>query len=157
ASKSLPATSSDFESDFELPQGVNVSALHELTPRWAILADAGWSDWSVYSGQSTRFPQFATAYKKVPTLHFTLETFRHWHDTMRVAGGVRVRLTDSLLAQAGVSYDSSPVPASNRLPDIPAGETYRGSVGMSWDVVNTKETTISLGLTYTLLWIANAN
>jgi long-chain fatty acid transport protein len=153
----ITTTSSDFASDFELPQGVNISAVHELTSRWDILADAGWSDWSVYSGQSTRYRQFAQAYRKFPTLHFDFENFRHWHDTLRLAGGVRFRVSDRLLVQTGVSYDSSPVPASNRLPDIPVGETYRGSVGISWDLFHTDDTTMTVGLTYTLLWIANAN
>jgi long-chain fatty acid transport protein len=151
---SLKVTSSDFESSFELPQGVNVSVLHMLTPHWDILADVGWSDWSVFSGQSTRYPQFAKAY---PASNFDFEHFRHWHDTWRIGGGVRARLSDRLLVQTGVSYDSSPIPASNRLPDIPAGETYRSSLGMSSDVRDTKDATMTLGLTYTLLWVANAN
>jgi len=152
----ITATSSDFESDFELPQGVNVSVLHELTPGWDILADAGWSDWSVFSGQSIRYPQFQKAYRKLG-FNFDFEDFRQWHDTWRIAGGVRGRLSDRVLGQVGLSYDSSPVPASNRLPDIPAGETYRGSVGIGWDVFSTEKTAVTVGLTYTLLWVANAD
>ena len=140
--------SANFASDFELPRGVNVSVLHELTPGWDILADAGWSDWSTFSGQTTSYRGGFNA---------QLAGFRHWHDTWRVAGGVRTRVSERLRVQAGVSYDSSPVPASNRLPDVPASETYRGSIGLAWDVRRDEDLTVTLGLTYTLLWAAHAD
>ena len=59
--------------------------------------------------------------------------------------------------QAGVAYDSSPVSARNRLPDVPVSETYRGSIGLGWDVLSDENLTLTLGITYTLLWAANAN
>src|SRR5262245_46611095 len=137
----------DFASDFELPQGLNVSVLHELTPRWAILADAGWTDWSTFSGQASSYEGEING----KPFRLPVTNFRDWHDTWRIAGGVRGRLSDGLLAQAGVSYDSSPVPATNRLPDIPVAETYRMSLGLSWDARRDDDLTVTLGLTYTLL------
>ena len=65
--------------------------------------------------------------------------------------GAHYKLLDRLKLAAGFSYDSSPVKAKNRLPDIPAGENYRFSGGLSFAAAKN----IDLGLTYTFLWLGN--
>lgn len=137
----------DFASDFQLPKGVNVSVAHDVTPRWTVLGDVGWSDWSAFNEQ-------VTSYRSVPGIGpYRLSGFRQWRDTWRIAAGLRRRFSDAVLGRVGLSFDSSPVPATNRLPDIPAGTTWRGSLGVDWRVwAPNDRTAVTVGLTYTLLW-----
>jgi long-chain fatty acid transport protein len=128
--------------DLELtfPQGVNVSLYHQVTPALALLGDAGWSDWSKFGSIPVSVGPIATAQE------------RDWKDTWRVAGGLRYRAGERWLVQGGFSYDSSPVGASKRLPDIPASEAYRFSVGAEFAVADN----IVLAPSYTLVWFGDA-
>ena len=76
---------------------------------------------------------------------------RRWNDTWRAAGGFEYELSDGWLLQGGISYDSSPVKASRRTPDLPVGEAYRFSTGIQYDYSEN----VTLGLTYTFLWFGN--
>ena len=53
--------------------------------------------------------------------------------------------------RGGFSCDSSPVKAKDRLPDLPVSEQFRFSAGVGRDVTDN----IRLGMSYTLLWMAN--
>jgi len=142
---------SPFESDFELPKGVNVSVAHDLGPRWTVLADVGWSDWSSFSDQTTTYERITNNVGQI-----RLAGFRDWHDTWRMAVGVRHWFTPRVRGRGGLSFDSSPIPAANRLPDIPAGTTWRGSLGLDWRAWATANAAVTVGLAYTLLWIGGA-
>ena len=107
---------SNFKYAFTLAQGVNVSLFHQLTDSVAIMGDAGWSDWSSFSHQA------------FSVQGINIDFDRGWRDTWRVASGLQYRVGDWLL-QTGVAYDSSPVKASLRTPDLPASEQYRFSAG----------------------------
>lgn len=133
----LPVGDIDFEGEMNFPQGVNVSVYHDINDQWAILGDAGWTDWSQFGYMP------ATLNSQV-----TIPIDRNWQDTWRVAAGVHYRPREWVRVGAGFSYDSSPVKASRRLPDIPVGEGYRFSTGLGFRVASN----IHLGLTYTFLW-----
>ena len=44
----IPRSDLDFSGEMNFPQGVNVGVYHQLTEKWALLADAGWTDWSQF-------------------------------------------------------------------------------------------------------------
>ena len=122
--------------EFTFVQGVNVSALHQLTPKVALLADAGWSDWSEFSDNTFVFSRV------------TGKLDREWDDTWRVGIGVQYQVLKPTMVRAGFSYDSSPVKASKRLPDLPVDEQYRFSLGAQHDLSET----LTASVNYTLLW-----
>ena len=126
----------DIDVEFTFAQGVNVSALHQLTPTLALLADAGWSDWSEFSDNTFIFRRGSQ----------TLD--RDWEDTWRVGIGMQYQVLEPLMVRAGFSYDSSPVKASKRLPDLPVDEQYRFSLGAQNDLSET----LTVSLSYTLVW-----
>ena len=129
----------NFDINMTFPQGFNISVFHQLTNKVALLADGGWSDWSVFGYQpATLGPA-------------TIPINRDWRDTWRLAIGVHFMATEKLLLTSGFSYDSSPVTSSLRLPDIPVSEAYRFSAGMKLPVA----VNIDLGLTYTFMWMGN--
>jgi long-subunit fatty acid transport protein len=68
-----------------------------------------------------------------------------------LAAGFRYRAGERWLVQSGFSYDSSPVGASKRLPDIPAAEAYRFSVGVEFAAADN----ITLAPSYTLVWFGH--
>ena len=130
----------NFRYEFTLPRGVNVALYQQLTETVALLLDAGWTDWSVYSQQQIT----------VGPLDVSID--RNFRDTWRVAGGFQWQAHERVLLQAGYSYDSSPVKDGFRTPDLPLSEVHRWSVGGQWDYSEN----LSFGLTYTFQWYANA-
>ena len=129
----------NFDVDMTFPQGVNLSIFHQLNDRIALLADTGWSDWSVFG------------YQPATVGPASIPIARDWKDTWRAAIGLQFMATENLLLTTGFSYDSSPVESSKRLPDIPASEAYRFSAGAKLPVA----VNIDLGLTYTFMWMGN--
>jgi len=113
-----------------LPQSIIVSAYQELGEKWAVMMDAGWTDWSVFKKTS------------ISTGGGSLIEFnRDWHDTFRLGVGVHYRVLEKLLLKTGFSYDSSPASLANRLPDLPIDSQWRYATGMSYDV--TENVTLS--------------
>jgi long-chain fatty acid transport protein len=132
-----PMPNVNFDGDFTLPQGINLSVYRKLNPKLALLADAGWSDWSEFG--------------EVPTTigAVSIDVDRGWDDTWRLGVGFEYELNEEWLLRGGVSYDSSPVEDDRMLPDIPAGEQYRFSVGVQRDVGDGKVFSLGYTLMYT--------
>ena len=122
--------------DFDLAQGVNVSVFHQLTSKFALLGDAGWSDWSQFSMNTFAFGPASIGLD------------RDWKDTWRIGVGVQYQVLATTMLRGGFSYDSSPVKASKRLPDLPVGEQYRFSFGMQHNLSEV----ITASFSYTLIW-----
>lgn len=129
----------NFEGSWTWPQGINVSVYHELTNKLAVLADAGWSDWSEFSAQTL---QFGSTPVKVD---------RHWRDTWRIGTGLQYRPNKKWVIRTGTSYDSSPVEDEFRLPDIPAADVWRFAFG----VEHFFNEDFSMGMTYTGMFTPN--
>jgi len=122
-----------FDGKFTFPQGVNVSLFQQLCEKWAILADAGWTDWS----------QFGNIPLSAGPLGATQN--RNWNDTWRTALGFQYVPTEKWTLQGGFGYDSSPVKASKLLPDFPTSEQYRFSAG----VLFRPQSYVEIALSYT--------
>ncbi len=126
----------NFDSEFNLPQGFNLSLYQKLTPKLALLADVGWSDWSEFDRQPLIIGPVAGSID------------RNWHDTWRIGLGAEYRATEKWVLRSGFSFDSSPVDLDDRLPDIPVGDQYRFSAGVQHDFGQGK----IFGLSYTFLY-----
>jgi len=128
-----------FDGKFNFPQGVNVSLYQQVCEGWAILADAGWSDWS----------EFSNIPLQVGLLGATQE--RGWHDTWRTAVGFQYLPTEKWTLQGGFGYDSSPVDADRLLPDIPTSEQFRFAAGLLFR----PQSYLEIGISYTFLWFGD--
>lgn len=122
-----------FSRAYDLPQSANLSVYHACTDKVAVLADVGWTEWS----------DFRYSLTTLGPLSIPLD--RQWHKTWRAALGLQYQLSDRVMLSSGVSYDSSPLDASGRIPDIPPGETWRLSLGMQYDLTDN----LTAGLSYT--------
>jgi long-chain fatty acid transport protein len=107
-----------------LPDVVTLSAVHQLTPRWELLADVAWTNWSKFERLEVVSRSTGTVLSSSP---------QNWHDTWRVALGVTYKAGDRVKLRAGTAYDETPVPdrfRSARIPDesrvwLAAGLQYR--------------------------------
>jgi long-chain fatty acid transport protein len=116
-----PGFSAGIDAGIVFPQIVKLSVYHELNDRWALLGTIGWEDWSAFENitMSTRLGS-----QVIP---------RNWDDTWYFGVGVHYRLSDEWLLQGGIAYDTSPVDAEDRTPDMPIDEQIRIAVGAQYD------------------------
>ena len=76
-------------------EGVNVSVFHQLTSAWALLADAGWSDWSEFSNIPLSLGPLSGMQE------------RGWRDFFQVAQNLRVSLGVTDLQQSLDAADAT--------------------------------------------------
>ena len=119
--------------DFTLPAGVTLSLVQALDERFTLLADLASMDWSVLDRSKGTFN---TGVEDV--------TVRDFHDTWRVALGLRYQWSPDLMLQTGVAYDSSPVDAATRVPDLAVDRQLRFGMG----AVYTFSERVTIGLAY---------
>ena len=122
-----------------VPQSVMLSAYHELSPKWAILANVGWQNWDQF-GKVDVGVDSAT-----PT---SLTKNLNYQDTWHGAIGAQYRASEKWLLSAGFAYDTSAVDDENRTLSLPMGEAYRFGLGAQWQVSKA----ISLGAAYEFMW-----
>jgi long-chain fatty acid transport protein len=130
----LLASTPKSESRFYLPRGANISLYHEATGKLALLADGGWTNWSVFGRpQSWRAVTGSTS-----------DPAHRWKDTWRIGLGMRYQLSTRVMLQAGSSYDSSPVSYWERGPDAPIDREWRYATGVLYSL----KPGVTLGLSF---------
>jgi long-chain fatty acid transport protein len=110
--------------DMTIPQAVMLSGYHELNPRWAIMGNIGWQDWSEYGKQDLTL-QSTTSTKFTQDLDYD--------DTWHFALGAQYRFADTWLWSVGVAYDTSPTDEDTRTPDSPLDRQVRIGTGIQYD------------------------
>jgi long-chain fatty acid transport protein len=122
-----------------VPQSVMFSAYHELSPKWALMANVGWQNWD----------QFGKVDVGVDSANPTSLTANlNYQDTWHGALGAQFRASEKWLLSAGFAYDTSAVDDANRTLSAPMGEAYRIGLGAQWQVSKA----VSLGAAYEFLW-----
>ena len=120
----LLGLSSSLRTQITLPDSVTFGAYHDITPRLAIMADVQWTDWSLLNTVA-----IVPGNPGVPPATLALNLRNSWFGSV----GANYKVTNTLMLQAGVAYDQTPVrdsaSRSSRLPDydrweLGAGFTY---------------------------------
>lgn len=115
----LPTVRDNDSADVNLPDSVSLSAYHELTSKWAFMADLTWTQWSKLDALVV---EFDTRPDNITPLD--------WDDTVRVAVGASYRHNDKWLYRGGLAYDESPVPSDDlRTPRVPDADRYWLTLG----------------------------
>jgi len=91
------------------PDSLSFQAFHQLSERFAIMADATWYRYS-------RLEQLRIEFDRTTAPSVTAE---HWNDAWRVSLGGNWRVNADWLLRAGVSYDKSPLDTKFRSPALP--------------------------------------
>ena len=118
--------------DIKLPAIASLNLFHRLNPKWDLLADVTWTDWSTL--------QSLDIYRTNGALLST--TPLRWKDTWRVGVGANYHHNDLWTFRFGTAYDQTPVPDADRTPRVPdqdriwvaLGAQYRMSRQLAIDV-----------------------
>ena len=108
------------------PQQVMLSGLYEVLPKWSLLADVGWQNWSAFG----EFPVGISSPKQTTAVNANL----HFSDTCHVAIGQQLRIGEKWLWSAGFAYDSSPVSKANRNAVLPLDRQLRYGTGLQYEI-----------------------
>jgi len=137
----LPAVHANLE--MTIPQAVLLSVYHQLDDRLAIMANAGWQDWSEFG---------ETNVKVVSPASHSFTQNRNFRDTWQVAIGSQYRFLPAWKASVGFAYDSSPVSDSNRTPDLAVDRQIRVGAGLQYALTQA----LTLGVAYEYMDAGNA-
>jgi long-chain fatty acid transport protein len=142
--RSRGLTTNPLELKITVPQMFMLSAYHELSPKWAVMGNVGWQQWS-------RFGQVDIGINTTnPT---TLTANNDFNDTWHVALGVQYRpaIETRWTLTAGVAYDSSAVDDDKRSVTLPMGEAWRFALGAQYAVTPA----LSVGGAYEFIWMGD--
>ena len=116
-------TDTDAELGLTTPASLSFGVHHDLTERVALMAEAQWTDWSVFDQLTIKFDN--------PNQPDSI-TEEEWQDTWFFALGTTFKATEDITLRAGVAYDQSPVKGEFRTPRIPDGDRRWLSLGAGW-------------------------
>lgn len=106
---SLPFANGPVSLDVKLPDSFSMSAFHQYSDKWDVMADITMTGWS-------SFKQVKIVDGTGATISNTPE---NWKDTVRVALGVSHHYSDKWTSRGGVAYDQAPVTDAFRTARIP--------------------------------------
>ena len=109
----------------EVPQQVMASVLYEVTPKFSLMGNVGWQNWSAFG----EFPIGISALKQR-----TVTANLHFSDTCQIAIGQQLRIGEKWLWSAGFAYDGSPVSRANRVPSMPIDRQLRYGTGIQYQI-----------------------
>ncbi len=103
-----------------VPQSVMIGVYHELSEKWAVMADLGWQNWN-------EFGKVDVGVDSANPSDFTTDL--EYDDTWHGAIGMQYKPTEKWQFTSGVAYDTSAVSDADRTLTLPMGETYRFGLG----------------------------
>ncbi|MEK9815523.1 MAG: outer membrane protein transport protein, partial [Limnobacter sp.] len=127
---------SDLNSKIRLPSSLSISSVTELNPKWQLLADATWTEWTTI--QKLQFDRVNAGAGAAP---IPVQDYE-WKNSWRFAVGGVYKYSDTINLKAGVAYDMTPVPDERRkvrLPDedritLAVGSQYKFDKATTFDV-----------------------
>lgn len=126
--------------NLKTPQNVSFGVRQEVTPDVAVMAEAQWTDWSVFDQLTIQFDNPAQP---------DSVTEEEWHDTWFLAVGSTWKISPTWTLRGGLAYDQSPVRSRYRTPRIPDSDRYWLSLGAGYQPASWFG--LDLGLTYIFL------
>jgi long-chain fatty acid transport protein len=109
----------------EVPQQVMLSGLYDVTPKWSLMGNVGWQNWSAFG----QFPiGISTAKQRTVTANL------NFSDTCQIAIGQQLQIGEKWLWSAGFAYDSSTVSKANRVPTLPIDRQLRYGTGLQYQI-----------------------
>ena len=115
---------------------VMVSAYQQITPKFALLGNVGWQNWSA-------FGNIGVSISGTNTTSVTVDA--NLRDTWHLAIGAQYRPRKNVLLSTGFAYDSSPVSDEDRSITLALDRQFRISGGILVDL----RPDFSLGFAYT--------
>jgi long-chain fatty acid transport protein len=123
----LPILLPNLDLSTTVPQGVMVGFYQDLSPKWAVMGDVGWQNWSQFGELQVGVDTTAGA-SRVTTANL------NYQDTWHGALGAQYRPSDKWQFTGGVAFDSSAVNSANRTVTLPMGQLWRFGIGASYQL-----------------------
>lgn len=140
----VPALNSALESKIRLPASLSISSVTELNPKWQLLADATWTEWSTI--QQLDF-QRTNATGPAAGVPIPVQDYE-WKNSWRFAVGGIYKYSDTINLKAGVAYDITPVPDERRKVRLPDEDRITFAVGSQYKF--DKATTFDVAFQYVM-------
>jgi long-chain fatty acid transport protein len=118
-----PGNNGPATADITLPATFTLSMFSQVDPKWDVLADLSWTDWSQF--QKLEVISSGTSIISIP---------ENWKDSYRLAVGANYKYGESWKLRAGVAYDQSPVPDEFRTVRIPDNDRTWLAFGAKYTV-----------------------
>ena len=129
---------SNVDIDMTIPQAVMLSGYHQLNPRWAVMGNIGWQQWSEFGKQDLTLSS---------TTATTFTKDLGYDDTWHFALGAQYQFAERWLWSVGAAYDTSPVDGDDqRTPDLPLDRQIRIGTGIQYDW--NKDVTVGVAYEY---------
>ncbi|HSO05600.1 MAG TPA: porin [Pelomicrobium sp.] len=122
--------------DLTLPDILTFSVAHELNPKWDLLADIAWTNWSEFEELRVIGPTGATL----------TVTPQNWDDTWRFAVGANYKYSSALKFRFGVAYDETPTSDAFRTVRIPDESRWWLAIGVQYKM--SPNSAIDVGYTH---------
>ncbi len=114
------------EADITLPGHASLSSYWRFHPRWAIMGDIFWTNWSELN---RLLIELDTGQNVLTTLD--------WDDTFRYALGLSFYYNPDWTFRVGAAYDETPIPSARRCtPRIPGNDRVWTTIGMTCRLFN---------------------
>jgi long-chain fatty acid transport protein len=117
-----------------MPRELSTSASYQLGPKWTLVGDVTWTDWSPFEGLVVTFENPSQA---------PLSQNANFNDSVRGAVGVIYRTAGPWELRAGGLYETTPVPDATRTPRLPEVNNAGLSIGASYRVGDRGELDLS--------------
>lgn len=106
----------DISASMSLPASASINVYQKVNPKWAVMADITWTDWSTFDKLVIEFDQGIGAGGATKES----VTQEQWNDNLRYSVGTTFQANDALTLRAGVAYDQTPISEDKyRTPRIP--------------------------------------
>jgi long-chain fatty acid transport protein len=112
-------------SDLDMPSMASVGVYHELDSRWAVMADAKWTNWQTLNSLQVNFAN---------PLQPPVQTQYSWRNSWFLALGGRYRFDERTALRLGVAYDQSPTKDETRNPTVPDSSSYWAAAGLEYRI-----------------------
>ena len=101
-------------SNIEVPSTTNVSFFSHVNPKWDIMGDVQYTNWS-----TIEYLTFTRTTGAVAS-----STYENFKNVWRVSGGANYYLDDKWKLRGGIAWDQSPVQDAQRTPRLPDADRF---------------------------------
>ncbi len=116
----------DATAEVTLPASLSVSLTTKVAPKWELMADVTWTDWS-------QFDELVIKYDN-PLKADTVQP-ENWEDSYKFSIGFNYYHNAQWTWRGGIAYDQTPIPGStDRTPRIPGNDRTWLAGGFSYKV-----------------------
>ena len=135
----------------KLPSMTNVSFFTKLNPKWDVMADVQYTNWS-----TIEYLTFNRTSGAAP-----ISTYENFKNAWRVSAGANYYLDDKWKLRGGIAWDQSPVQDAERTPRLPDadrlwlatgaqytyGKNWKFDVGLAYEFVQNGSSNQNAGST----------